>query len=499
MTFNSWQFLLFLPLVVVVHWLLPHRFRWIWLLCASYFFYMFWNPSLAILLFFTSLVSYFCGLLIQKDPAHKKAYLALTLVISLGSLIAFKYLNFLLSSFIGLMGLFTVKISPITLNLILPVGISFYTFQTLSYVIDVYRGKIAPERHFGYYALFVSFFPQLVAGPIEMSDILLPQLRQERHLTQDDAFIGLRHLLFGFVLKCAIADFTGIFVNQVFADLSHANSLAIFGAAFLFCIEMYCDFNGYSEIAIGSARLLGIRLTKNFDEPYLSCSYTEFFRRWHYSLNRWFEDYVYIPLGGNRKGKGRELLNKGIVFALCGLWHGANWTYLFWGMYAGFWVDVESVTINPYAKKKKAEGVDLSKGLIGFLRRVILWLIFIPAALLFRAQDLNEVTLAFRNLFTAFGPDFFLQAFQSLGFTPFRFALLSAFLVVMVLLAKFAYLDEPKAMSPDLSRVGSSSLFKEQEISLFAPSFVLLAFLAILMSILLLANNQVSSFAYFQF
>ena len=220
---------------------------------------------------------------------------------------------------------------------------SFYTFQTLSYVIDVYRGDFEAEKHFGYFALFVSFFPQLVAGPIERPGKLLPQLKEERKFRKEYFTEGMEFLLIGFFRKCVIADMCGVFVNHVFADLSQANALSVTLAALLFFVQIYCDFAGYSEIAMGSARLMGMSLSRNFNKPLLSASYTEFFRRWHITLNQWFTQYVYIPLGGNRKGKARKILNTLIVFALCGLWHGANWTFVLWGLVAGVAVSVETL------------------------------------------------------------------------------------------------------------------------------------------------------------
>ena len=247
MNFNSGAFLLFLPLVVLLYWLLPHKLRWIWLLAASYFFYMYWSPWLVVLLLVTTLVSYGAALGMEKWPQRKKPLLWLTLIVCLGILAYFKYANFFLDTAYRIFG----KSSP-TLNILLPIGISFYTFQTLSYVIDVYRGDFKAERHLGYYALFVVYFPQLVAGPIENPRNLLPQLRAEHRANWDDFSAGIRLLLCGFFRKCVVADFCGIHVNAVFADIEHANALAIAGAGALFCIQMYCDFAGYSEIAQGS-------------------------------------------------------------------------------------------------------------------------------------------------------------------------------------------------------------------------------------------------------
>ena len=347
MNFNSGAFLLFLPLTVAAYWLLPHRLRWVLLLGASYYFYMYWNPWLVVLLLITTLTSYAAALAMERWPRRRKPLLALTLVVCLGILAYFKYANFFLESFFFLFNHLTGGSGSLSLRLLLPVGISFYTFQTLSYVIDVYRGDFPAERHLGYYALFVVYFPQLVAGPIENPRNLLPQLQTEHRLNQADLSAGFRLLLCGFFRKCAVADVLGVHVNAVFSSIGEANALAVASAGALFCLQMYCDFAGYSEIAAGSARLMGIRLMRNFDRPYLAQSYGEFFRRWHISLNQWFTSYLYIPLGGGRKGLGRKMLNTVIVFSLCGLWHGARWTYVLWGLYAAFFVCLESLLEKP--------------------------------------------------------------------------------------------------------------------------------------------------------
>lgn len=304
MSFNSWQFLIFLSLVVLVYWLLPHRARWAMLLVASYIFYMSWNVWLIVLIMITTVTAYGFAIGIEgpRSVRLKKLFLAITLIICLGLLVFFKYINFLIESVVGVIRLFNAEQDDIALNILLPVGISFYTFQTLSYVIDVYRGDYKSERHFGYFALYVSYFPQLVAGPIEKPQTLLPQLRREHKFNEEDMLEGGRWLLSGFFRKCVVAGFCGIFVNRVYVDLGSSSGLAVLVASALFLIQIYNDFAGYSEIAMGSARLMGVKLSKNFDKPLTSTSYTEFFRRWHITLNQWFTQYVYIPLGGNRKG-----------------------------------------------------------------------------------------------------------------------------------------------------------------------------------------------------
>ena len=333
MNFNSFVFLLYLPIVVGVYWLLPFRFRKYWLLAASYFFYMYWNPMFIILLLISTAIDYCCSLGMERYRGQKgimKALLLVSIFMNLGLLFSFKYYDFFVQQINALCALIGLPYTVPELNLILPVGISFYTFQTMSYTIDVYRGDYHAEKDPIMFALYVTYFPQLVAGPIESPGNLLPQLKKEQFFSKDDFSAGIRLLLTGFFRKCVVADFCGICVNHVYASYDSANGLAIMIAGGLFCIQMYCDFAGYSEIAAGAARLMGVRLMRNFDQPYLSQSYSEFFRRWHISLNQWFTSYVYFPLGGSRKGLSRKILNLFIVFTLSGFWHGARWTYVLW-------------------------------------------------------------------------------------------------------------------------------------------------------------------------
>lgn len=328
MNFHSLEFPIFLPVVFVLHWVLPHRFRWALLLGASSLFYFWWNFWTGFLLVGATLVSWLCGRGIARSqsPYTRRALLVLALITCLGCLAVFKYAGF----FASLAGL------ELSLQIILPVGISFYTFQTLSYVIDVYRGQ-GEESHFGYYALFVSFFPQLVAGPIERPGRLLPQLKAERTFSMENLSAGGWLLLEGYFKKVVIADGLAPFVDQVYAAPGEALGPEIVLATVLFGLQIYCDFSGYSGIARGAAQLLGVELTENFRRPYEAASIREFWRRWHISLTSWFTDYVYIPLGGNRKGLPRQVVNLLAVFLLSGLWHGAGWTFLTWGLIHGLY------------------------------------------------------------------------------------------------------------------------------------------------------------------
>ena len=302
MTFNSWEFLIFYPIVALLYFALPRKFKWPMLLIASYYFYAFYQADLIFLIVGTTLVSWVSSLIIERTekPAVKKLMLTLTLVVCFGVLFLYKYFNFMAGSVVSLVELFGGETPPIVLNLVLPVGISFYTFQTLSYVIDVYRGEVKTERNFFFYALFVSFFPQLVAGPIERPTNLMPQLRKTPKFNWEDFEKGSKHMLVGFFKKIAVADIIAPYVNAVYNNSDSSTAPAIIVATVLFAIQIYCDFSGYTDIAIGVSRIMGIRLMKNFDHPYVATTIKEFWARWHISLSGWFRDYVYIPLGGSR-------------------------------------------------------------------------------------------------------------------------------------------------------------------------------------------------------
>ena len=316
MLFNSLSFAIFLPIVFILYWSFPHRFRWLILLVASYYFYMSWNIKYVVLILATTFVSYVTALLLEKtnNLKVKRVLLALAATISLGILFFFKYFNFFQENVITLLNAFAIQLHPTTLKLLLPVGISFYTFQTLSYVIDVYKGTISAEHHFGKYAAFISFFPQLVAGPIERTSNLLPQIKAEHHFDYNKASYGMKLMVWGFFKKLVIADVFASYVDTVYNTPHAFKGFSLVLATFLFTIQIYCDFSGYSDIAIGSAKLLDIDLMQNFNSPYFSASIKEFWSRWHISLSTWFRDYVYIPLGGNRKGKLRTNLNLFFTF-----------------------------------------------------------------------------------------------------------------------------------------------------------------------------------------
>jgi alginate O-acetyltransferase complex protein AlgI len=335
MLFNSIGFLIFLPIVLFLHWYIGKTVKRqnILLLLASYFFYACWDWRFLFLLVFSTLLDYYSGIKIHEagSKAKAKQWLFISVIINLGFLGVFKYYDFFITSMADALGYLSFHPSIWTLRIILPVGISFYTFHGLSYVIDIYYRKVNPTRDFILYSLFVSFFPLLVAGPIERATHLLPQLVTKRQFQYSQAINGLRQMLWGFFKKVVIADNCAEIANKIFENYSeYSGSTLIFGAI-LFSIQIYCDFSGYSDIALGTARLFGVELLRNFAFPYFSRDIAEFWRRWHISLSSWFRDYLYIPLGGSHGSRFMKIRNTFVIFLVSGLWHGANWTFIVWG------------------------------------------------------------------------------------------------------------------------------------------------------------------------
>lgn len=379
MLFHSFDFLLFFPIVVGVYFALPRRYRWGLLLGASYYFYACWKPEYLLLIVLSTLIDYWAGLQMgrQSERSGRRPYLILSLLSNLGLLFGFKYLDFFSESIESVFNALNLFYGVPSFDILLPVGISFYTFQTLSYSIDVYRGKQSPERHLGIFALYVSFFPQLVAGPIERSTHLLPQFHPKAlgapappalpkgtraasettgslvdtppsgigaGFDYDRVTSGLKLMLWGFFKKLVIADRLAIYVNAVYAAPETHSSAALLVATYFFAFQIYCDFSAYSDIAIGCARVLGFDLMENFRRPYFAKSISEFWGRWHISLSTWFRDYLYIPLGGNRVSTSRWYANLFIVFLVSGLWHGAAWTFVVWGALHGLYLIASLLT-----------------------------------------------------------------------------------------------------------------------------------------------------------
>ncbi|MBN2158461.1 MAG: MBOAT family protein [Spirochaetes bacterium] len=346
MLFNSYTFFIFLSAVLIVFYNLPHRFRWIFMLAASYLYYMWWDPRYAILVFSTTVVVYVTALLMHGRPQRvKKLYVAASVSINIGILALIKYFNFINNSLKDLFDFFGAAYPVPAFNFLLPIGISFYTFQALSYTIDIYRGKREPERHFGIFALFVSFFPVLLSGPIERSTTLLPQLYREVEYDYDRFTDGLKLMAWGFFQKFVIADRLGLYISQILANPEAYSGLPVLLTIYLFPIQVFCDFSGYTDIAIGMGQTLGYKLTVNFRRPFKALTLSEMWRRWHISLISWFRDYLYIPMGGNRVSRWRYYFNIMTVFTVSGLWHGAAWTFVVWGSMNGVFIVISNITM----------------------------------------------------------------------------------------------------------------------------------------------------------
>ena len=336
MLFNSISFFIFLPIVFILYWFVTNKsLKWqnLLLLISSYFFYACWDWRFLFLLIFSTLLDYYTGIKMSdaRSLRIKKIWFWLSICINVGFLAVFKYYNFFAASFTDALHQFGIQVNPGTINVILPIGISFYTFHGLSYVIDIYKNKIKAEKNFTDYAVFVSFFPLLVAGPIERATHLLPQIKQPRTFDYSKAVNGLRQIIWGLFKKIVIADQCAFFANKIFALSADASGSTYLLGAVLFAFQIYCDFSGYSDIALGTARLFGIELLRNFAFPYFSRDIAEFWRRWHISLSTWFRDYLYIPLGGSKVSTMMKVRNTFIIFLVSGFWHGANWTFIIWG------------------------------------------------------------------------------------------------------------------------------------------------------------------------
>jgi len=408
MLFNSLDFLIFFPIVCLVYFLMPKRLRNFWLLVSSYYFYMCWNAKYALLLFFSTFATYMCGLAMERikgkdlpeeqKTRRKKWVLALCCLANLGILFFFKYYNYSLHLVWRALDLVGIRQSLPVFDVILPVGISFYTFQALGYTIDVYRGEIYAERNFFRYALFVSFFPQLVAGPIERSKNLLRQLAAPQSFDPDNAKKGLFIMLWGFFLKLVLADRIAIFVDSVYTEGLPYGGWYLVIATVLFAFQIYCDFAGYSTIAIGAARILNIRLMENFSAPYISGSVAQFWRNWHISLTSWFKDYLYIPLGGSRRGSLRKHLNKLTVFLVSGLWHGADMSFVVWGGLNGLFQIIGEVLQPLRDRAVKLLGID-RRSLAHRIMKILVTFVLVDFTwIFFRAQSISQGIAVVRSI-----------------------------------------------------------------------------------------------------
>lgn len=429
MLFNSIDFAFFLPIVFALYWFVTNKnlkLQNFFLLVASYVFYGWWDWKFLSLIAFSSFVDYFIGIgLAQTDKKPRRKLLLLTsIVVNLGFLMVFKYYNFFIDSFVEAFSLFGKSIAPDRLNIILPVGISFYTFQTLSYSIDAYNKKIEPTRDIIAFFAFVSFFPQLVAGPIERATNLLPQFYKEREFIYHQAIDGMRQILWGLFKKVVIADNCAEWANKIFNNSGEYSGSTLLVGALLFTFQIYGDFSGYSDIAIGTSRLFGFKLMRNFAHPYFSRDIAEFWRRWHISLSTWFRDYVYIPLGGSKGGTAMRVRNTFAIFLISGFWHGANWTFIVWGAINAFYFlpllltnrnrnNVDIIAQGRYLPTAS----DFFKMLLTFSLTVLAWVFF-------RAENMGHAMSYLSTIFSS-------SLFTFPEILPLKvFALLSIFLLI---------------------------------------------------------------------
>lgn len=422
MLFNSLEFLIFFPVVTALYFALRWRLRVWMLLVASTLFYMAFIPKYVLIIYFTIVVDYAAGLLIEQSQGHRrKVFLVASIITNVGALAVFKYWNFFATNMNGLFALGGANAHVPTLDIILPIGLSFHTFQAMSYTIEVYRGKQPAERDPAVYALYVLYYPQLVAGPIERPQNIIHQIKTEHPFDADRVAHGFRRMLWGFFKKVVVADRLAVIVNAVYADPRHFPGPALAIATVFFAYQIYADFSGYSDVALGASEVMGIKLMTNFREPYTSASVSEFWSRWHISLSTWFRDYVYIPLGGNRVSTTRRWVNQLLTFLLSGLWHGANWTYVIWGGLNGLFLVLER-GVSP-------KGIPRGTRITTFFLVTFAWIFF-------RAATVSDAWAVIRGLPHGWGrvmsPAGVMELLRSMWIGPGRFAGTVAVLGVLI-------------------------------------------------------------------
>ena len=484
MSFISTEFIVFATLIIVVFFVTTQRLRWLLLLVSSYYFYAFWNPGYLLLIVFSTLVDYFVALGLShvevEKTARRRLLLALSILANIGVLFGFKYAGLFAQTAADIGAALGNEMVFPALDVLLPVGISFYTFQSMSYTFDVYRGRLPAERHLGVFATYVAFFPQLVAGPIERAANMLPQYRLAHTFCYDRVVSGLRLVLWGVFKKVMVADRLAIYVNEVYGDLERYSGLSLIFATVFFAFQIYCDFSAYSDIAIGVARIMGFKLMENFRRPYLAHSLGEFWRRWHISLSTWFRDYVYISLGGNRCGLSRQVLNLLVVFAVSGLWHGANWTFALWGVYHGVLVALQTAVSSRW-------GNLVAPGIFSAICRVLITFALVTIGwVFFRASDLWEIGYVLRHIFD------FSQGLVDLT-TPFAPGLLpyrAEFLLSIALIALIVATDAVD------ERIGLMSWFSRLAL---LPRWAIYYFLTAGIYLSLFYSATIQEFFYFQF
>lgn len=471
MLFNSLHFVAFFIITTIAYFLLPHRYRWLLLLSISCYFYMAFIPVYILILAFTIIIDYIAGILIENARGkRRKMLLSISIVANVGVLCFFKYYNFLNENLTELLGWVSVENPIPALSIILPIGLSFHTFQAMSYTIEVYRGNQNAERHFGIYALYVMFYPQLVAGPIERPQNVIHQFYQRHYFNYDRVVSGLRLMLWGLFKKVVIADRLAIYVDAVYNNPEHHSGITAAVATIFFAFQIYCDFSGYSTIAIGASRVLGIKLMENFRRPYLAKSIKEFWSRWHISLSTWFRDYLYIPIGGSRVKFPRHMLNLLIVFVVSGIWHGASWTFVIWGLLHGTYQVIE-ILLNKYVykDKKRSKPVVIMNYITTFILVCLAWVFF-------RANTVQDAFTIVSNILT------FKEGGLFIGFAAgFVYSVL---LIVFLILAEINY----EYLNNKLSMI-------------YNPSPVVrgAGYLLLLLVILMIGVFNGGQFIYFQF
>jgi len=442
MSFNSISFLVFFTTVVIAYFALPHRLRWILLLAGSYFFYGYCQPGYLALIMATTMVSFAFAKAMQDAGTQRKKRILLGLCIGLNVsvLLVFKYYNFFGTSITALLSSINVSVNIPRIDLLLPLGISFYTFRTVSYLVDVYRGKVGAEKHLGVFALYVSFFPQLIAGPIERSPHLIPQLHERKTFDPEKFTEGFTLMLWGFFMKLVIADRIGVYVNAVFNNPHAYSGGHCLLASYLFTYQIFCDFAGYSSIAVGASRIFGYDLVINFRRPYFSRSLREFWTRWHISLSTWFRDYLYIPLGGNRVSRAQHVLNLAVVFLVSGLWHGANWTFVAWGGIHGLGVILAEWTSGFRKRAVTIMGLKNHGQLAAIVQVVLTFHMVSMAWVFFRASSIAEAWTIVTKIFSGWQFNLNYAGLVILPFTNDSSAV-AAFLVSVLFIAFMQYVE----------------------------------------------------------
>lgn len=479
MIFNSIDFALFLPIVFILYWFVTNKslsLQNILIVVSSYLFYGWWDWKFLSLILFSTIIDYTIGLKLETESNQikRKVLLWISVIVNLGFLGFFKYYNFFLDNFVNAFQFFGHQINTQGLNIILPVGISFYTFQTLSYTIDVYKRKLKPTKDFIAFSAFVSFFPQLVAGPIERATHLLPQFYTKRKLDYSKAVEGMHQILWGLFKKIVIADRLAIVVNEIYNYPDEYHGFTLILGTLLFAFQIYCDFSGYSQIAIGTAKLFGFDLMKNFNTPYISSSLSEFWRRWHISLSTWFRDYVYIPLGGNKTSKHRWYFNILLVFIISGFWHGAKWTFIIWGAIHGVILILESFLYEITLPKNR---------IIKSLKIIITFTIVCFGWIFFRANSLNDAFYIINDISTL---------------SNYNYSQISLYMIPVVKNTVFA-MDIFLSVVFVIILILAEVINKENRFNKLKFRFRLPIYIIVIWTIFILGAFEKSEFIYFQF